>query len=314
MRPKSAQLEQIKNWLRAIGFFRGFMLVSFIPVAMGAIVAWWQSGWFSRGIFFLTLASVWAVHIGANLINDYYDHVSGTDDINEIKTPFSGGTRIIQDGLIKAEKIKLAAIISFSTGSGLLLLLSLLTGRMILLFWLLGILSGVLYSVKPFWLAYRGFGETLVGLTFGPFLVLTSYYAQTLSLSVSAMTAGLILGLFSSAIITINQIPDIEADRKSGKYNLVALYGRKTGILIWTVLLWAAIIVIFTASINGVFPFSTIIALVMAFPIYFLTIKAVKRTEQLEGVVYRCRYTILSQVGIWFFLSLGFFLDKWEVW
>lgn len=289
------------------------MLVSFIPVAMGATVASWETDHFSLAIFILTLASAWSVHIGANLINDYYDHISGTDDINEIRTPFSGGTRVIQDGLIQPEHIKTAAIISFLTGAGLLLLLAFLTGKLILVFAVLGILSGILYSAKPVWLAYRGMGEIMIGLTFGPFLVLTSYYAQTHWLSLSALTAGLILGLFSSAIITINEVPDIDADRKSGKFNLVAVYGREVGILIWSVLLWSAMIMIFAASTGSVFPFQTAIALLMIFPIYLLTFKAKEKTKNLDGVIVRCRFTILSQVGVWVFLTIGFFLDIWEL-
>ena len=307
---KSSQSNFSKRWLRAIGFYRGFLLVSFMPVSLGATVAWWSQHVFFPGLFALTLAAVWAVHIGANLINDYYDHISGTDDINEVRTPFSGGTRVIQESLLPPKPIKIVGYSAFVAGGALLIALALLTGWPILALAALGIGSSIAYSAKPVWLSYRGLGEFVLGLNFGPFLVLTAYYVQAKSFPLESVTAGLIMGLFSSAIITINEVPDIEADQKTGKYNLVARFGRKFGVRLWSILLWGAMALICSAGAGGVFPKTTLFAMVMAIPIFLITRNAETKTRQLQGVITRCRFTILSQVGTWLLLTAGFLMAR----
>jgi 1,4-dihydroxy-2-naphthoate octaprenyltransferase len=125
-----------------------------------------------------------------------------------------------------------------------------------------------------------------------------------------ALAAGLLLGLFSSAIITINEVPDIEADTKAGKKNLVVRYGKDFGIRFWTILLWGAMFLVFSFGVGWLFPKTTLLALIMTVPIFLITFRADEKTRQLPGVVARCRFTILSQLGTWFLLAIGFLWAK----
>ncbi len=298
---------KINHWLRAIGLFRGFWLVSLIPVSMGATVAWWEVDKFSPGLFALTLITVWAVHIGTNLINDYYDHISGTDDINQVITPFSGGTRVIQENLLPPKQIRNVGYLSFAVSGALFILLAAMTGWTLLIFAALGLFSGIGYSAKPLWLSYRGVGEFLIFLNFGPLLVLASYYTQTLTFSFPPLAVGIVLGLFSSAIITINEIPDIDADTKTGKNNLVVRYGKAFGITLWSFLLWSAVLLIIPFCISGLFPLTALVGLLAAIPIFLLTWNVRNKTSTMEGIVTRCKFSIFSFVGAWLLLSAGFF-------
>ena len=296
------------RWLRAIGFYRGFLLVSFIPVSLAFSIAWWETGVFSPGIYLWTQLAVWAVHVGSNLINDYYDHVSGTDDINEVHTPFSGGTRVIQEGLLDPQPIRRVGYLSLAAGGSALVALAAVRGWPIALLTVLGVGCGIAYSARPVWLAYRGLGEFTLGLAFGPLLVMTGYYAQTRTLSSTAVVVGCVMGLLSAAIITINEVPDILADRAARKMNLVARYGRSFGLVLWASLLWGAMTLLLAGAVGGLLPLPTMIVLIMVVPIFAITRRAEMATKQLEGVVGRCRATILTQVGTWFLLLAGFVL------
>lgn len=298
-----------KHWLRAVGFYRGFLIVSFIPVSTGAVVAYWETGRFNFSIFALTLVAVWAFHMGSNLLNDYYDHLSGTDDINQVRTPFSGGTRVIQEGLLAPSSIKKVGYGSFVVGAALFYFLYTQTGPAVLVLAAIGGLVGLAYSARPVWLCYRGLGELFLGLNFGPFLVLTAYYCQTGDFSVAALAAGLICGVFASAIITINEVPDIDADAKVGKNNLVVRFGKGFGITLWTALLWSAMVLVLLSVIGNVFPWQSIAATAMAVPIYLITKNAREKARELGEVVRRCRFTILSHVGTWILLSFAFFIS-----
>ncbi len=92
-----------KLWIRALRapFFQAVI----IPVLVGTAVAWYQTGIFYLGYFLLTLFGAMFVNAGTNLTNDFFDHESCADDINKEFTAFSGGSRVIQEGLISPQVI-----------------------------------------------------------------------------------------------------------------------------------------------------------------------------------------------------------------
>ena len=98
-------------WIRAMRapFFQAVI----IPVLLGTAVAWYETGIFFIWYFLLAFLGVVCVNAGTNLANDYFDHKSRADDINKEVTPFSGGARVIQEGLISPAKIYQASWIFF---------------------------------------------------------------------------------------------------------------------------------------------------------------------------------------------------------
>ncbi len=303
----AARVGPLMAWARAIGVFRGFLLVSLIPVSVGAATAYQNSAALDLGWLAVTAIAVWLFHAGANLLNDYYDHVSGTDDINEIHTPFSGGTRVIQDGLIGAGAIRNAGIAAYALGCVVFAWLGYERGVAVWGLALFGLLSGVFYTMRPIWLAYRGLGEVMVGLNFGPALTALGCYVQMGSVPVSAWVLGLTLGLWSAAIITINEIPDVEADEKVGKRNLVVRFGEDAGVRLWIVLLWITAAVLFAGVLTDMLPRRMVVALLIVFPIFFVTRDPETRTEFLEDIVAACRNTVLAYVGYWLLLLAALF-------
>ena len=93
----------LKIWSKALR--APFFTATIIPVALGSVVAWHDTDIFMWVRFIITMLGALLIHAGTNLANDYFDHLSGCDEANSTPTPFSGGSRVIQDGLIAPKKI-----------------------------------------------------------------------------------------------------------------------------------------------------------------------------------------------------------------
>ena len=119
-----------------------------------------------------------ALHLGANLINDYYD-AFGSDPLNRNFTPFSGGSRVIQDRELAAETVKTLAYFFLALGVVCGLALIYFGRPWVAVFGFLGLLAGFCYSASPVQLMSLGLGEVLIFLAFGPLLTLGTYYVQT---------------------------------------------------------------------------------------------------------------------------------------
>ncbi len=297
----------VYRWMRAVGFFRGFLIVSLIPVTTGAFAAAAGGGHsLNWGLMLAALCGAWCYHAGANLLNDYFDHLSGADDINEVRTPFSGGTRVIQESLLPAKSLRTAACVAYGLGSAVIWLLGRHVGPGIYILAIIGAVSGISYSTRPIWLAYRGLGEIVLGFNFGPVLCAYGAYAQTGAVPLSAWWAGTALGLWSAAIITVNEIPDFVADKASGKMNLVARRGTAAGVRVWAGLLYAAIIVIVAGVLVGVIPSLGLAAAGFLPLVYLKSRRAQNWLEDLDRVIDRCRTTIVSQAILWILLLIAF--------
>ena len=160
------------------------------------------------------------IQIGTNFANDYFDFKSGVDSSNRL-----GPVRATQAGLVTPAAMKRAAIIAFSLAFLAGIYLVYRGGWPIVGIGLLSILFGVLYTAGPFPLAYTGLADPFVMVFFGPVAVGGTYYVQTLSIDANVLIAGLAPGLFSTAILTVNNLRDIKSDRAAGKKTLAVRWG-----------------------------------------------------------------------------------------
>jgi 1,4-dihydroxy-2-naphthoate octaprenyltransferase len=211
----------IKTYLKALRL--PFLVGSIMPLITAAAFA------FNRGVFSLlplviALIGVAALHLGSNLINDYYDS-KGSDPINIRLTPFSGGSRVIQENELQATTILALSIVFFSIGVACGLWFTLWGRPYVLLIGLFGLLAGWSYSSPPLSLMSHGVGEVLIFFAFGPFITLGAYYVITNNLSWPAFLLGIPHGFLIMAVIWINQFPDYQADKKANKKNLVVRLG-----------------------------------------------------------------------------------------
>ncbi|MBI3618010.1 MAG: 1,4-dihydroxy-2-naphthoate polyprenyltransferase [Candidatus Omnitrophica bacterium] len=210
--------QSFKNWLLAV---RPKTLPAGVaPVLMGTIMA------FGDGIghvptALVCLLTALLLQIGTNLANDYYDFKKGADTIDRV-----GPTRVTQAGLIPPEQVKAAFIGVFALAALASVWLVMRGGWPIAVLAVLAILSGIFYTAGRHPLGYMGLGDLLVFIFFGPVAVAGTYYVQSLELNSAIVFAGVAPGLFSVAILTVNNLRDIDSDRKSGKNTLAVRFGR----------------------------------------------------------------------------------------
>lgn len=205
-----------------------FLPASVMPVLAGAAFAHWQTGAWNAPNLLLCAIGIALLHAASNAINDYCDHASGNDAINEqFITPFTGGSRVVQQGLLSPCQMRNLAVALFAAGGTVGLWLAWRTGWPVLAFGAAGIAGGVAYSNARLRLAARGLGELLVGLLFGVLPVVGSYYVQTSRLSWAPVCLSLPLAVLIVAVLFVNQFPDFAADRAVGKRNWVVRLGRR---------------------------------------------------------------------------------------
>jgi 1,4-dihydroxy-2-naphthoate octaprenyltransferase len=207
-----------------------FFAAIILPVALGASAAWHYFSLFSPGLFAISILAGVLYHAGINVMNDYFDYLNGSDNINKSALPpFTGGSRMIQRGFMTPKETLFLGTALLAAGSLVGLYLAYTVGWVLVLIGLFGLFSGIFYTAPPLFLAGRGFGELLVGLNFGVFSVAGSYYVQTGGFRPEVVIISLPLSFLIAAILYINQFPDYEADRLSGKHNLVVRLGPRKG-------------------------------------------------------------------------------------
>jgi 1,4-dihydroxy-2-naphthoate polyprenyltransferase len=233
-----------------------FLTATLVPVFLGAAVAYYETGVFHGLLFGLTLLAAILVHLGTNMANDYFDWKSGTDDANvDYVVPFSGGSRSIQMGLIQPRFLYRLAVTCFVVGGLIGLYLASARSWAILWIGVIGLFLAYFYTAPPVRLcARRGLGELAVGLGFGPLIVLGTYYVQSGVFSATAAWASIPVGLLIAAVLYINEFPDYEGDRATGKNHLVVVLGKRRATYGYFALLIVAYGIIVVGSVVGLFP------------------------------------------------------------
>ena len=232
----------IALWIRALRapFFQAVL----VPLALGTAVAWGRTGQFHLGYFLLAVVGGVLLHAGTNLANDYFDHKSGADAVNQEHTRFSGGSRVIQEGLIRPGTILGVSLTCFAVGALIGLYLVYARGWWLLPIGMVGVASGYFYTATPLSIGYRGWGEVLTGVNFGPLVVLGSYYVQVRALSWEALVVSVPVGLLIAAILYNNEFSDYGADKAANKANLVVRMGPERALKGLYILLGSTYVVI----------------------------------------------------------------------
>jgi 1,4-dihydroxy-2-naphthoate octaprenyltransferase len=252
---------KVRSWV--VGLRMSFLTASIVPILLGTAIAWAQRGVLHWRYFFLTLIAGLSLQAGTNLINDYFDHLSGNDEVNrEFVRPFSGGSRVIQLGLLTPLEVLMGSLLFFTLGSLIGLYLVWTRGLFILVLGVVALLSGVFYTGRPFNWASRGIGEAVVGLNFGILMVLGAYYMQVQTLSWAPVMAGIPISLLIAAVLYVNEFPDYAADQAVDKRTLVVRLGRRRAVIGYMALLGATHLAILASVVAGVLPLAALLGLI----------------------------------------------------
>jgi 1,4-dihydroxy-2-naphthoate octaprenyltransferase len=203
-----------------------FFVASAMPVLIGAA---WASSAFHRfnGLWFgLALAATVLAHAAANVYNDVGDDVIGADADNADRIyPYTGGSRFIQTGLLSRRQMTRLALALAAVALVLGALLAMSRGPGVVLLGVMGLGLGLLYSLPGVQLSARGVGETAVAISFGVLPVLGTVWLQAGRVDFGAVLICLPVSAWAAAILIINEVPDIVADRRAEKRTLVVRWG-----------------------------------------------------------------------------------------
>lgn len=207
------------------------LIASISPAILGTVLAW-ESGSFSFLTFLFTLLTGVAIQIGTNFSNDYFDFIKGSDTSDR-----KGPRRVTQAGLVSLPEMKRAIFLTFTLAALFSVYLAFQGGPLISLLAVLYIALSLAYTAGPIPLAYLGLGDLFVLFLYGPIATLITYYLQTHELSLHVAILGFSPALISVAILTANNLRDINEDRRSNKKTLCVRFGETFGRLEYTLCL-----------------------------------------------------------------------------
>lgn len=200
-------------------------LASLVPFAAGMALSERVDG----GIAIAAFLAIFFVEIGKNAVNDLYDFRSGADTAvrPDERSPYSGGKRVLVDGLLTQGDLVLIAWIAFTVAAIIGTAVALRSDPRLLLLGGAAALISILYVMPPVRLAYRGLGELAVLLVYGPGIVFGTMLLFGTAIDAPSIIAALTLGILIALVLLVNEMPDERADRLAGKKTLVVRLGRE---------------------------------------------------------------------------------------
>lgn len=272
---------------------------SVIPVLIGASIAYYDSN-IKIGYLIITFVCALLIQIITNFVNEIYDFKKGADTDERL-----GPKRMVAAGEIPLNKMKLVStlliIITFLLG----LILVYEAGWIILSIGIFSLLFAYLYTAGPFPLAYKGFGDLFVFIFFGLAAVCGTYYIQAHTINLLVVISSFGPGFLSMNILGINNLRDIETDKKVGKMTLQVRLEKKKSQLIIVILTVLTMLLPFaighlTQSLYNLLPFiSVIIAIPITKQIYTRTGKELNQVLANAGKLLVV-YGMLTSIGFVF--------------
>jgi 1,4-dihydroxy-2-naphthoate octaprenyltransferase len=250
------------GWLTLRATRLPFLSATLIPVLVGIAIAAAQ-GWFDVVTAIVTIVGAASVHLGLNVANDVFDAKLGADDANIRPTQFSGGSRVIQYGLVSRRGMTVISLVLYGVAivCGLYLLVVAFSPALLVI-GVLGIVLSVGYTAPPLKLVYRGWGELTTAIGFGPLMLLGAYVVQSGgTISVEAVAASIPIAILVALILYVNEIPDREGDALAGKRTLPVILSKRTVVAGYAVAVVIAFASVVVAVIAGWLPVPALLVL-----------------------------------------------------
>ncbi len=265
-----------------------FLTATIVPVFLGLAAAAYDRR-FSLGLALLTLFGAIAVHLGLNVANDIFDTLSGADEGNFTPTKYSGGSRVLQYGLVTLRQMVAIAAVCYAAGLIIGLVLAAISGPGLLWLGVAGVLISYFYTAPPLRLVHRGLGELCVGLGFGPIMMLGSYFVQTGHYALRPFILSIPVAVLVTLILYANEVPDRQADAKVGKRTLVVRMSERAVLYGYVAAVAVAYLTIVLGVVIRVLPWPTAIAL--------LTIPIAYQAYQGLRAHYNSPYQLMPYLG-----------------
>lgn len=227
-------------------------LASVAAMLIGAGVAAWH-GPIAWGWLLLTVLGIFCVEAAKNASGEIFDWDSGDDQAirDDERTPFSGGKRVIVDGLLTRGETALVAGVFYAIAVAVGLAIVILREPAVIWVGMLGVGLAYFYHAPPFKLAYRGLGELAVAIAYGPVLVTGMYLVQRHTIDLAPVLASLPFALATASFLWVNEFPDARADAAAGKKTLVVRLGRQRAVPAFQAILTVAYLGVIALPLAG---------------------------------------------------------------
>jgi len=232
-----------------------FYPASVLPVVAGTAWGVSAAGRIDVTLFILALLATVLVHAASNVLNDIGDDSIGTDRRNDKRIyPYTGGSRFIQTGILTSSRMARLGVSLLAAAALLGVALIIEKGPVVLLFGLAGVLLAIVYSLGPLRLSAIGLGELAVGAAIGVLPVTGAAWLQGASIDAALLLFSLPISAWVSAILLINEVPDIEADGACGKNTLPVRLGLSGTSRLYLAMQATAAIVVVVLTVQGQLP------------------------------------------------------------
>lgn len=246
--------------------YRFFLFAGIFPYLLGQVTAGTLRNSLNWKNFWLGLLGIFLALCGVELFNEYFDAKAGGDRV------FSQDASLIPHHFYKL------GILVFAGAFFIALHFTLQFGWPILLFSFLGFLSAYFYVGPPLKLAYRGLGEIVIALSYGPLMFLGSYYLQTQKIDSLPFFLSLICALSIFCLSIINEVPDYYQDKLVGKKNLVVRLGKQKAMLLLTFTLFFMFLLLILGIILKKIPILSIVTFLIL-PWILKSLSAAKKKD-----------------------------------
>ena len=301
MSPGPLPAGSIKTWFLELR--PQFLLLSVLLVPIGTAVAWHQGG-FNLAYFLLAWVGTVLAHISVNVLNDYFDHRSRLD-FHTQRTPFSGGSGILTANLLEPTKVYLLGVASLFIAAAIGAYFIAVQGWGLLPILLVGGLSAYFYT--PLFSRWR-IGELLAGLGLGTLVVLGAYFVQTGRYSLEVLVVSLPPGFLTANLLLLNEFPDLEADRKVGRRNLVMTLGTEKASWLYTILMGATYLCIILGVAFRLMPLPALIGL-LTLPLAFKAMQgALQHHNDIPKLIPALGANVMTILGTDLLLTIGYVL------
>jgi len=292
----------MKKWLMVIR--APFLPLSVVLAFLGTCIAWYD-GAFHLGYALLAFFGLLMAHISVDVLNEYFDYKSGVD-LETKKTPFSGGSGALPDGLISPRQALWLGLASFLLTIPIGVYFVLVRGWLLLPLLLIAAVCILIYT--PLILKLR-WPEWAPGLGMGALPVMGAYFVQTAEYTWPLVVAAIPSGILVHNLLLLNEFPDVEADRKAGRKTTPITMGKAKASILYSVLTVVVYLWIIGGVVAEVMPVFSLIAL-LTLPFAIKAIRGSRKHEEMDKFIPAMASNVQVVLLTQLLLGIGYILAK----
>jgi 1,4-dihydroxy-2-naphthoate octaprenyltransferase len=258
----------------------------------------------------VTVIGIFAIEVAKNASGEIFDFDSGADleIAPEDRSPFSGGKRVLVDGLLTRKQTICIAAVSYLTGAALGFAIVLWKQPSVFWFGFAGIICAFFYQAPPLKFSYRGFGELAVAISYGPLICCGTYLVQRGKVDIEPVLLSIPLGLLIATFLWVDEFPDCPSDAKAGKRTVVVRLGRKRASRVFPVIFAIAFGMLLVLPFFGL-PKQVLLGGVAIIPAVAAALRVWKNPEKTAKIIPAQKQTLLAFVLYALGTGAGFLLS-----